>query len=564
CASVDGMVYGLVGPGYAMAKVLANRLAGGDATFGGADMSTSLKLLGVDVASVGDALGETPGCRSVVFDDPIGAVYRRVVTAADGSRVLGAIMVGDVSGYDQLQRLAVSGRVPEMSAAALAAPRAGGVTTSPGELADEDLVCTCNTVTKGQICDAVREHGLSTLADLKTATDAGTGCGSCTVLCKSLLDRELEAQGVAVDRSLCAHFALTRQELFDVVRVKGHRTFAAVLADVGTGGGCEICKPTIASILATQQNEYVLTPDHAPLQDSNDRFLANIQRDGTYSVVPRIPGGEITPDKLLVLAQVAKQFDLYTKITGGQRIDLFGARLEQLPEIWRQLVDAGFESGHAYGKALRTVKSCVGQTWCRYGVQDSTTLAIALEQRYRGLRSPHKIKMAVSGCSRECAEAQSKDVGVIATESGWNLYVCGNGGMKPQHAKLLATDLTTEELVGAVDRFLAYYVRTADRLERTATWLNRIEGGIEHVRAVVLDDSLGLAEELEAAIAHHIATYACEWTATLEDPERVAMFASYVDTDGPDPDLAYVRERDQRRPATADERRLLPVLQVTR
>ncbi|WP_370324870.1 nitrite reductase large subunit NirB [Euzebya sp.] len=563
CASVDGVVYGLVGPGYAMARVLAGRLAGGEATFDGADLSTQLKLLGVDVASVGDAMGDGEGCRSVVFDDPIGAVYRKVVTSADGQRVLGGILVGDASGYDRILRLTTSGRPAEVPAAALAAPQVDAPATGPGDLADDDLVCTCNTVTKGTICQSIRHDGITTLGGLRAATDAGTGCGSCTALCKRILDTEMAAQGLEVDTSLCAHFPLTRQELFDVVRVRGHRTFAEVIADAGRGGGCEICKPAVASILATQHNEYVLTPAHAPTQDTNDRFLANIQRDGTYSVVPRVPGGEITPRKLAVLAAVAEEFDLYTKITGGQRIDLFGARLEQLPAIWRRLVDAGFESGHAYGKALRTVKSCVGRSWCRYGVQDSTTLAIELEQRYRGLRSPHKIKMAVSGCSRECAEAQGKDVGVIATERGWNLYVGGNGGMTPQHAVLLATDLSTEDLVRTIDRFLAYYVRTADKLERTATWLNRIDGGIDHVRAVVLEDALGLADELEAAMARHVETYADEWAATLDDPERLTMFASYVNDDAGD-DLAYVRERDQRRPATDDERRrLLPVVDVT-
>lgn len=562
CASVAGMIYGLVGPGYAMAKVLATRLAGGDATFEGADMSTQLKLLGVDVASLGDALNTTPGCRSVVFDDPVGGVYRKVVSSADGTTVLGAVLVGDASGYGELQRLAVSGRPAAVPIASLAAPPASPVEPSSGELHDDDLVCTCNTVTKGALCGAVRDQGLTTLAEVKGKTDAGTGCGSCTVLCQKLLNSELQAAGLEVDTSLCPHFAYTRQELFDIVRVRDHRTFAALLADAGTGGGCEICKPTVAAILATQHGEYVLTPDHAPLQDTNDRFLANIQKNGTYSVIPRVPGGEITPDKLMALGQVATDFDLYTKITGGQRIDLFGARLDQLPAIWQRLIDAGFESGHAYGKALRTVKSCVGRSWCRYGVQDSTTLAIDLEQRYRGLRSPHKIKMAVSGCSRECAEAQSKDIGVIATENGWNLYVGGNGGMKPQHAVLLATDLSTADLIRLIDRFVAYYIRTADKLERTATWLNRIEGGLAHVRQVVMEDSLGLAEELEAAIAHHVATYACEWQATLEDPERLDMFASYVNDERPDPDLVWVRERGQRRPATMEEKRLLPVVNV--
>ena len=573
CAAVEGMVYGLVGPGYTMARVLAQRLRGVNAVFDGADMSTQLKLLGVDVASFGDAMGTTEGARTVVYDDPISQIYRKLVVSADGTTLLGGILVGDASGYDRLLRLTLAGRPVEVPFPALAAPAVEEAGAAAGELHDDDLVCTCNTVTKAEFCGAITgsedEPGLHTLKDVQAATNAGTGCGSCTPLCKRLLDAELEAQGIEVDRSLCPHFAHTRQELYQIVRVKGHRTFAELYADAGTGRttpagsfGCEICKPTVASILATIANEYVLSPDHATLQDSNDRFLANIQKDGTYSVVPRVPGGEITPDRLMVLAQVAKDFDLYTKITGGQRIDLFGARLEQLPEIWERLVEAGFESGHAYGKALRTVKSCVGQTWCRYGVQDSTSMAIMLEERYRGLRSPHKIKMGVSGCSRECAEAQGKDVGVIATENGWNLYVCGNGGMKPQHATLLATDLSDAALVRAIDRFLAYYVRTADKLERTATWMNRLDGGIDHVRAVVMEDSLGLAEELEAHMAHHIATYECEWKATVTDPARRAMFTSYVDDEGPDVELAYVRERDQRRPATPEERRLLPVVDV--
>ncbi len=409
-------------------------------------------------------------------------------------------------------------------------------------------MCTCANVTFGELRSAVRDAGVTTIDALCSATRAGTGCGSCVATCGTVLDGELEAAGVEVSRALCPHFSQTRQELFEIVRVAGIRTFAELLASHGTGTGCDVCKPTVASILATQWNEHVLDEPHRPLQDSNDRFLANIQRDGTYSVVPRVPGGEITPERLLVIAEVARDFDLYTKITGGQRIDLLGARLDQLPEIWHRLVAAGFESGQAYGKSVRTVKSCVGRTWCRYGVQDSTGLAIALEERYRGLRSPHKLKFAVSGCSRECAEAQSKDVGVIATEKGWNLYVCGNGGMRPRHATLLASDLTTERLVQLIDRFLMFYVRTADKLQRTAPWLEALPGGIDHLRDVVVGDSLGLAEELDAAMAAHVDTYVDEWAAALADPARLAEFQHFVNADVPDPDLAYVRERGQRRP----------------
>ncbi|MGH3884652.1 MAG: nitrite reductase (NAD(P)H), partial [Pseudonocardiaceae bacterium] len=299
--------------------------------------------------------------------------------------------------------------------------------------------------------------------------------------------------------------------------------------------------------------------EQATLQDTNDHFLANLQRNGTYSVIPRIPGGEITPEKLIVIGEVARDFGLYTKITGGQRIDMFGARVEQLPAIWRRLVDAGFESGHAYGKALRTVKSCVGTDWCRYGVQDSVGMAISLELRYRGLRAPHKLKSAVSGCARECAEARSKDFGVIATEMGWNLYVCGNGGFRPRHADLLVSDVDTETLVRTIDRFLMFYVRTADRLQRTAPWLEEMEGGLDHLRDVIVHDSLGICADLDAAMEAHVAGYSDEWRGVLEDPEKLARFTSFVNAPGvPDPTVEFVQERGQ--PTPAQRRPGQPVL----
>jgi nitrite reductase (NADH) large subunit len=389
------------------------------------------------------------------------------------------------------------------------------------------------------------------VADIKDSTKAGTGCGSCVPMLQELVDAGLEAKGVTVVKRLCAHFAMTRPELFEVVRLSGIRTFIELVAQHGTGRGCEICKPAVASMFASLSSGYILDGEQASLQDSNDHFLANIQRNGTYSVVPRVPGGEITPQQLITIGEVARDFDLYTKITGGQRIDLLGARVEELPAIWRRLVDVGLESGQAYGKAVRTVKSCVGTTWCRYGVQDSTKLAIELEHRYRGLRAPHKIKFAVSGCARECAEAQSKDVGVIATERGWNLYVGGNGGMRPAHAELLAEDLDTETLVAAIDRYLMWYVRTAERLERTATWQRKLPGGLDFVKRVVIDDELGLAAELEADMARHVEGYRCEWTETLERPERLARFVSFVNTDEPDPSVTHVRVRGQRIPEPA-------------
>jgi nitrite reductase (NADH) large subunit len=569
CAAVEGICYGLVGPGYAMARLVVEQLGGATGCFPGADLSTKLKLLGVDVASFGDAHGETPGSHEVVFADAGEAVYKKLVVDTEG-RLLGGILVGEADDYPVLHQLHLGGEPLESSPASLIAPAGSGGSTAlgPTALPDSCTVCTCNNVTKGDLREAVADSGaleggegaITTLAELKAATSAGTGCGSCSTLCKSLLDHELESAGIEVDRSLCEHFGYTRQELFDIVRTRGIRTFAELLEGWGSGAGCAVCKPAVASMLASLYSDHILADEHAPLQDTNDRYLANLQRDGTYSVVPRVPGGEITPRQLIVLGQIAEEYDLYTKITGGQRVDLFGARLDQLPVIWGRLNAAGFESGHAYGKALRTVKSCVGTSWCRYGVQDSTSLAIQLELRYRGLRAPHKIKSAVSGCSRECAEAQSKDVGVIATEQGWNLYVCGNGGMRPRHAELFAEDLGTEELIRIIDRFLMFYIRTADKLERTATWFERREGGMAELREIILEDSLGICEELEAQMADHVAGYEDEWAAVLADPAKLARFQHFVNEDVPDPGLEYVRERGQRRPVLDHERARLPVL----
>ena len=270
-------------------------------------------------------------------------------------------------------------------------------------------------------------------------------------------------------------------------------------------------------------------------------------------MVPRVAGGEITPDKLIVLGQVGKKYNLYTKITGGQRIDLFGAQLDDLPAIWRELVDAGFETGHAYGKAVRTVKSCVGSTWCRYGVLDSVGMAIIIEERYKGLRAPHKLKFAVSGCTRECAEAQSKDVGVIATETGWSLYVCGNGGMKPRHADLFATGLDDATLLKYIDRFLMFYVRTADRLQRTSVWMDNLEGGLKYLKSVIIDDKLGIGGELESDMQRVIGAYQCEWKSTIEDPEKLKRFRTFVNSNQRDNTVVFVEERNQIRPANEEE-----------
>jgi nitrite reductase (NADH) large subunit len=530
CALAADRIWGLVAPGYDMARVAADRILGGNGAFEGADLSTKLKLMGVDVASFGDAFATSDGARAITFDDPINRVYKRLVVDDAGARVLGGVFVGDASAYQLLLQMSRGDMPTPEHPEQLIFPARDGAATAVGvaALSDTATVCSCNNVTKGTLCAAITEGNLTELRDVKACTKAGTTCGGCVPIVTDLLKDELRKAGVEVRNDLCEHFAYSRQELFDIVRVHRIVSFSELLVSHGSGHGCEICKPAVASMLASLGGGYILEGEQATLQDTNDHFLANIQKDGTYSVVPRVPGGEITPDQLIAIGQIAKDFGLYTKITGGQRIDLLGAQVDELPTIWSRLIDAGMESGHAYGKALRTVKSCVGSTWCRYGVQDSTSMAIRLELRYRGLRAPHKIKSAVSGCTRECAEAQSKDFGVIATERGWNLYVCGNGGMRPRHADLLAEDLDDDTLVAYIDRFLMFYVRTADRLERTATWLDKLAGGIDYLRSVVIDDCLGIAEELEAEMEQHVASYECEWKATVNDPARVARFRRFI------------------------------------
>jgi nitrite reductase (NADH) large subunit len=543
CANLGGMVYGLVAPGYSMAEVAADRILGGTAGFPGADMSTKLKLMGVDVASFGDAHAKTEGALEVVFNDAVKGSYKKLVVSDDARTLLGGVLVGDASDYAMLRPMV--GRALPGDPGAILAPSGGGGGVGIDALPDEAQVCSCNNVSKGDIKHSILEGGCQDVPAIKACTKAGTSCGSCVPMLKQLLN----SCGVVQSKALCEHFTHSRAELFEVVRVTGIGTFSELVAKHGTGRGCDICKPAVASILASLGNGHILAGEQRSLQDTNDRYLANMQRNGTYSVVPRIPGGEITPEKLMAIAQVALDYGLYTKITGGQRIDLFGATVDQLPEIWKRLVEAGFESGHAYGKALRTVKSCVGDTWCRYGVQDSVGLAIELELRYRGLRAPHKLKSAVSGCARECAEARGKDFGIIATENGWNLYVGGNGGMLPRHADLLVSEVDKPTLLKIIDRFLMFYIRTADRLQRTSTWLDGLEGGLDHLRDVVVNDSLGLCAELEAQMAKHVDDYADEWAGVLADPEKLARFSSFVNAPGtPDPTVAFREERGQKVP----------------
>ena len=552
----DNKIFGLIAPGNAMAHAAVDHLTGtGSSEFAGADMSTKLKLMGVDVASIGDAHGNTPNCRSYTYVNDREEVYKKIVVSEDDKYLLGAVLIGDAAEYGSLLQFMLNKMELPSEPEGLILPSLDGSSNGIGvdALPDSAVLCSCMNVTKADVVSAVQD-GACDMAAIKSCTKAATGCGGCTALVTQVLNSELEKSGVEVNTDLCEHFAYTRQDLYNIVRVENIKSFEELLEKHGTGLGCDICKPTAANILASCWNDHVFNDNLQGLQDTNDYFMGNMQKDGTYSVVPRVAGGEITPDKLIVLGEVAKKYNLYTKITGGQRVDLFGARSEQLPDIWRELVDAGFETGHAYGKSLRTVKSCVGSTWCRYGVQDSMALSILLENRYKGLRSPHKLKMAVSGCTRECAEAQSKDVGVIATENGWNMYVCGNGGMKPRHADLFASDLTDVELIKYIDRFFMFYIRTADRLQRTSVWMDNMEGGLKYLKSVIIDDKLGLAEELEQEMANVVGTYQCEWKTTIEDPAKMKRFEHFVNSKLHDDNVIFTTEREQIRPALIEAR----------
>jgi nitrite reductase (NADH) large subunit len=558
CALWNNQIFGLVAPGYQMARTVVAHLEQKEVAFLGADMSTKLKLMGVDVASIGDAHAKTQGALVYTYQDGSSEIYKRIVVSADKKSLLGAVLVGDSAGYGTLLQYCLNGIELPANPDALILPNRSdeSVGLGPDALPASAQICSCHDVSKGQVCEAITA-GSQDMGALKSETKAATGCGGCAALLKSVLDCELDKLGFEVNTDICEHFAHTRQDLYNLVMVDEIKTFDELLTSYGRGRGCEVCRQAVGSILASYWNEYVLEKQHLGVQDTNDVYLANMQKDGTYSIVPRVTGGEIPPEMLIALGEVGKKYGLYTKITGGQRIDLFGAQINQLPAIWDELIVAGFESGHAYGKSLRTVKSCVGSTWCRFGLDDSVSLAIELENRYKGLRAPHKIKMAVSGCTRECAEAQGKDIGVIATEHGWNLYVCGNGGMKPRHADLFATNLDKETLIKYIDRVLIFYVRTADRLQRTSVWMENMEGGLDYLKSVVIEDRLNICEQLEQQMDYVIETYQCEWKTTLESPEHLKRFRHFVNSDQSDEHVVFVEERGQVRPANEQEREQL-------
>ncbi|KAI0168957.1 nitrite reductase [Hypoxylon sp. FL1284] len=597
CASWQGQTFGLIAPGVEMADVLSFNLTQAKLhqprAFRRPDLSTKLKLLGVDVASFGDffadrdgpsalppkvaaaaarkkkaANGESngqsavktvvsgpppPPVKALTYKDPFAQVYKKYLFTPDGKYLLGGMMIGDTSDYIKLVPMVKNQKELEVPPAQLilGARKEGDGDDADG-LDDDAQVCSCHNVSKGDVAKSVREGGCKTLGDVKACTKAGTGCGGCVPLVTSIFGKAMADMGAEVTNHLCAHFSYSRADLYNIVMAKRLKTLAEVMREAGndaSSDGCEACKPAVASIFASLWNRHVMDRAHHGLQDTNDRFLGNIQRNGTFSVVPRVSAGEITPDKLIAIGEVARQYGLYTKITGGQRIDMFGARKQDLLDIWGRLIAAGMESGHAYAKSLRTVKSCVGTTWCRFGVGDSTGMAVRVEERYKSIRSPHKIKGGVSGCVRECAEAQNKDFGLIATEKGFNIFVGGNGGAKPRHAELLAKDVAPSEVIPILDRYLMLYIRTADKLQRTARWLEALPGGLRYLREVILDDRLGICASLEAQMQELVDSFFDEWAEALRDPALAAKFRQFANTPDAADAVETERERGQPRPA---------------
>ncbi|KFA65808.1 hypothetical protein S40285_05369 [Stachybotrys chlorohalonatus IBT 40285] len=583
CANFLDQTFGLIAPGIEMADVLAFNLTEGPhhqlRNLKAPDVSTKLKLMGVDVASFGDFFADQgkiskplPGTtrgrkgdvsslspeeirskvKSLTYRDPFSDVYKKYIFTADGKYILGGMMVGDVKDFVKLVALCNKGAAIDKPPAEFIIGAKKEGEEEGDDLPDDAQICSCHNVSKGDVVKCVKSGGIRSFGEMKSSTKCGTGCGGCIPLATSIFNRALKDAGVEVSNHICKDFAYSRQELFQVIKFKKLKDFSSTMRAVGKKSdslGCEVCRPAVGSILSSLYNEWIMEPSLRQTQDTNDRYLANMQRDGTYSVVPRLAGGEVTPAGLKVLGEIGTEFGLYTKITGGQRIDLFGAKKQDLPQIWEKLVDAGFESGHAYGKALRTVKSCVGSTWCRYGLGDSVGLAVELEQRYKGLRAPHKFKGGVSGCVRECAEAQSKDFGLIATPKGWNVFVGGNGGAKPRHAEIIAEDVTKREAIRILDRFLIFYIRSADKLERTARWIEKYPGGIKGIKDVVVKDSLGICAELEKEMETLVGLYHCEWTNVVNSKERRKAFKQFANTDETQNVSELISERTQNRPA---------------
>ncbi|MEV4706229.1 nitrite reductase large subunit NirB [Actinoplanes sp. NPDC049316] len=514
CAQHRGETYGLVAPLWDQAKVLADHITGRDphAAYHGSRIATKLKVAGVDVAAMGVQAAERDDDETLVFSEPRKGVYKSIVIR-DG-RLVGATLVGDVRKYAFLMQAFDRGlALPEERAELMFDLGGPPAEVSPAEMPDDAQVCNCNGVSKGAICSTV-QSGCRTVSGVMDKTRAGKGCGTC----KPLVQRIVEwAAGGEVEEDPAASWyvpgvPMPKPELMRAIREHGLKSVSSVFATLVPGGKEDAkSKMGLASLLKMMWGgEYA---DERDARFINDRVHANIQRDGTFSVVPQMKGGVTTPAQLKRIAEVAEKHAVpMVKLTGGQRIDLLGVPKEKLPQIW---ADLDMPSGWAYGKSFRTVKTCVGSDFCRFGVGDSTALGIALEERYQGIEGPGKMKLAVTGCPRNCAEAYVKDLGVVAIDGGkWEIYVGGAAGAHVRKGDLLATVDSADEVITLTGRFLQYYRENANWLERTYAWVPRV--GIERIREVVVDDADGIAADLDAAMDASVAAYRDPWKERAE------------------------------------------------
>jgi nitrite reductase (NADH) large subunit len=493
CIEHRGRTFGLVAPIWEMAKVAADHIAEvADSAFSPSVSGTRLKVTGIDMFSAGDFLGDA-GTEEIVFRDAARGIHKRFVLREN--RLIGAVLYGearDGAWYTDLIRdqtdIAALRDLLAFGPAIAGAPAAAGIEALP----DTAEICGCNGVSKARILAAIAEHGLTTLEQVRARTKASASCGGCAGQVEALLALAGAALATPRVKPLCACTTLGHDAVRAAIVSRRLKSIPAVMRALewSTPDGCAACRPALNYyLLCAWPGEY---RDDAPSRFVNERMHANIQKDGTYSVIPRMWGGVTNAAELRAIADVVDRYAIPTvKVTGGQRIDLLGVTAEQLPHVWRDLGAAGLVSGHAYGKALRTVKTCVGSEWCRFGTQDSTAMGIALERMTWGSWTPHKVKLAVSGCPRNCAEATIKDFGAVATETGWDLHVGGNGGIKLRGTDLLAKVKTADEVKDYCAAFMQLYREEARYLERTAPWIERV--GIDYVRARIAEDAAGRA-----------------------------------------------------------------------
>jgi len=490
CVEHRGLCYGLVAPLLEQGKVLAATLTDNKGpTYEGSTPAAKLKIMGVDVFSAGDFCEATPGNDVVRYEDPALGIYKKLMLR--DNRLVGVILVGDTAdSHRYADWLEAKTDLAEQRRQLLFPQPALDKGLDVAEMPDNKVICGCHGVSKGSIVRAIRDRGLSTLAQVKECTRASTGCGSCTELCQSLLKAVAPQFEEEEKKALCKCVPHSEQQLREMVRSQRLKSVQQVLDIYGNGAGCELCKPALSFML-----DVVWCGGHDEDRSArfvNDRVHANIQRDGTFSVVPRIRGGVTSPEELRRIADVAEKYKVrMVKITGSQRIDLLGVQKSDLPKIW---ADLGMPSGQAYSKGVRMVKTCVGTDFCRFGVQDSIATGVELERRFENLFTPHKLKMAVVGCPRNCAEATVKDIGLVGQEGSWQVVVGGAAGKKVRKADVLVTVESTEEAVQSAALFFQYYREHANYLERTYDFVERI--GIERVRRETIYAPLAVQQGL--------------------------------------------------------------------